>query len=185
MTVVLPAPGIRPLIESRPPCLSWRPVLITRVDLNQPTLDLGNDEEAEDGRRPSSAGVQVTLVRARWCAKQSPRLPDAGAWSTSLALALVEALHGHRSIAQLNRWVDDEVLAAIALHRRRRRAVGRAAAAPPVLQSVRVQHPHPEVAEVSAHVHIGRRSLAIAFRLEAAGERWLCTAAEFGPRHSS
>jgi hypothetical protein len=36
------------------------------------------------------------------------------------------------------------------------------------------------VAEVSAHVVIGKRSAAMAFRLEALGDRWLCTALELG-----
>ena len=50
------------------------------------------------------------------------------------------------------------------------------------LRSVRVQHPDPEVAEVSAHLVIGKRSAAMAFRLEALGDRWSCTALELGTR---
>jgi hypothetical protein len=53
------------------------------------------------------------------------------------------------------------------------------------LRSVRVQHPSREVAEVAVHVVIGKRSAAMAFRLEALGDRWLCTALEIGARRSA
>jgi hypothetical protein len=193
MTVATAPPPVRPLTESRPPGWTWPSAVSVPADRNQPTLDLTADASGTLGGlaraarfdvsgRPDPVGVQVTLVRARWCARQSRRLPDARTWSTSLALALVETLHGHRPIAQLNRWVDDDVLAAISLHRRRRRDEQRRPSAQPALRSVRLQHATPEVAEVSAHLSVGRRSMAIAFRLEAVGERWLCTAAEFGPR---
>ena len=56
--------------------------------------------------------------------------------------------------------------------------------APTALRSIRIQHPDPEVAEVSAHLIIGKRSAAMAFRLEAWGDRWLCTALELGARWS-
>ncbi len=188
MTLASPDVRVRPLMESRPPCRTWQPTLLAATQLNQPPLDWSSGpfaqrpDQPDQAVRPDHLGVHVTLVRARWCARQDPRLPDARGWSTSLALALVEALHGHRPIAQLNRWVEDDVLAAISLYRRRRRADPRRVATPPALRSVRLQHPAAQVAEVSAHLSIGRRSVAIAFRLEAAGERWLCTAAEFGPR---
>lgn len=188
MTSAPSAVRVRPLAESRPPCRTWQPSILAASDTNQPPLDLSLDEYDQlSGHptvvaRPDHGGVQATLVRSRWCARQDPRLPDARGWSTSLALALVETLHGHRPIAQLNRWVDDDVLAAISLYRRRHRAGSGRLATPPGLRSVRVQHPAADVAEVSAHLTIGRRSVAVAFRLEAAGERWLCTAAEFGPR---
>ena len=102
-----------------------------------------------------------------------------------MALALVETLHALRPVQQLNRWLDDDVMDALALHVRRRRATapapGGRAPAPPI-RSVRIQHPDPEVAEVSVHLGTARRSAAIAFRLEASGQRWLCTALELGPR---
>jgi len=188
MTTIAPAVRVGALAESRPPCLTWQPTMSAARESNQLPLDLtlGSVDQRADhphrAARPNPTGVQVTLVRSRWCARQATQLPDARSWSTSLALALVETLHGHRPIAQLNRWVEDDVLAAISLHRRRRRAEPSRVVTPPTLRSVRVQHPAAEVAEVSAHLSVGRRSMAIAFRLEAAGERWLCTAAEFGPR---
>jgi hypothetical protein len=102
-----------------------------------------------------------------------------------LALAIIQALLGQRSVAQLNRWMVEEVLAAISLSQRRNLKMRGRIAVPTALRSVRVQHPGPEIAEVSAHVAIGKRSVAMAFRLEALGDRWLCTALELGaPRES-
>lgn len=162
---------VRPLAESRPPGLTWPPTLAEPPVASQPPLDFA-----------SPPTVNPAIVnRSRWCARPDPRLPDARTWSSSLAMALVEALHAQRPIAQLNRWVDEEVLGAIFLAARRGRGpVGRLTV-PPVLRSVRLQHPHPEVAEVCAHVAVQGRSMALAFRLEALGDRWLCTALELGP----
>jgi hypothetical protein len=50
------------------------------------------------------------------------------------------------------------------------------------LCSIRVQHPHPEVAEVAARVAVGASSTAVALRLEALGNRWLGTALELDQR---
>ena len=55
-------------------------------------------------------------------------------------------------------------------------------AVPAAVRSVRVQHPDPAAAEVAAHMVIAKRSAAMAFRLEACGDRWLCTALELGAR---
>ena len=72
----------------------------------------------------------------------------------------------------------EEVLAAISMSQRRNLKIPGRIALRTALRSVRVQHPGPEVAEVSAHVAIGKQSAAMAFRLEALGDRWLCTAME-------
>jgi hypothetical protein len=85
-------------------------------------------------------------------------------------------------VAQLNRWMAEEVLVAISMYQRRSLSLHGRLAIPTALRSVRVQHPDPEVAEVSAHAVIGRQSAALAFRLEALGDRWLCTALELGIR---
>jgi hypothetical protein len=169
------------LIESRPPSLTWsRP---SPPQPNQPPLDL-TDQEANDAEvaAPDSRGVRVSLVKAGWAAKQRPGLPDAREWSTTLALALIQALLGQRAVSQLNRWVVDEVLVAISMYQRRSLALHGRIAIPAAVRSVRVQHSTPEVAEVAAHMAIGKRSAAMAFRLEALGDRWLCTALELGAR---
>lgn len=205
----MPAPPtlIRPLAESRPPAQTWSARPAPRPSNDQPTLDLGPEDLGDDHGlgyhglgsrlppRPVANGVEVTLVRSRWCARPDRSLPDARTWGVSLAQAMIETLHALRPAAQLNRWVAEDVLATLTLHQRRRR-VARAAASrsgshpsartapPPVLRSVRLQHPCPDVAEVSAHVVVAGRSTALAFRLEACGTRWLCTALELGPRPS-
>jgi hypothetical protein len=171
------------LIESRPPSLSWsRP---SPPQSNQPPLDFADHEPDHLIALPNDRGVRVSIVKARWAARQRAGLPDAQQWSTALALAVIQALLGQRPAAQLNRWVVEEVLVAISVHQRRRLSQHGRIAVPAALRSIRVQHPAPEVAEVSAHVAIGKRSTAMAFRLEALGNRWLCTALELGLRMDS
>lgn len=169
------------LIESRPPSLTWaRPAPPQR---NQPQLDLGGHEpDYVATTAPNARGVRVTTVKARWAARPRPGLPNAEEWSTMLALAIIQALLGQRPAAQLNRWIADEVLAAIMIFRRRNLREHGRIAVPTAVRSVHVQHPDPGVAEVAAHVVIGKRSRAMAFRLEALGDRWLCTALELGLR---
>jgi Family of unknown function (DUF6459) len=169
------------LIESRPPSLSWsRPPV---PQSNQPPLDFTDYElDHVETAAVNARGVQVSVVKARWAARQRPGLPDAQEWSTALALAVIQTLLGQRPVAQLNRWVAEEVLVAISSYQRRSLLMHGRLAVPTALRSVRVQHPDPEVAEVSAHLIIARRSAAMAFRLEALGDRWLCTALELGTR---
>jgi hypothetical protein len=170
--------SVRWLIESRPPSLTWaRP---SPQPSNQPPLDLIDHEFDHADDAANHRGVRVSTVKARWAARPRPGLPDAQEWSTTLALAVIQALVGRRPVAQLNRWVVDDVLMAINIYQRRSLSRHGRIAVPTALRSVRVQHPDPEVAEVSAHVVIGKRSAAMAFRLEALGERWLCTALELG-----
>jgi hypothetical protein len=171
-------PRIQWLIDSRPPSLTWaRPSPPPR---NQPQLDLIDQETDCAEPAGNDRGVRMSTVKARWAARPRPGLPDAQEWSAKLALAIIQALTGQRPAAQLNRWVVDEVLAAISMYQRRSLRTHGRIAVPAALRSIRVQHPDPEVAEVSAHVVIGKRSAAMAFRLEALGDRWLCTALELG-----
>jgi hypothetical protein len=171
------------LIESRPPSLTWaRP---SPEQSNQPPLDLIDHEfDHADDTAANHRGVRVSTVKARWAARPRPGLPDAQEWSTTLALAVIQALVGQRPVSQLNRWVVDEVLVAISMYQRRSLALHGRIAIPTAVRSVRVQHPDPEVAEVAAHVAMARRSAAMALRLEALGDRWLCTALELGARWS-
>lgn len=172
------------LIESRPPGLTWaRP---SPQQSNQPPLDLIDHEfDHADHTAANHRGVRMSTAKARWAARPRPGLPDAQEWSTTLALAVIQALVDQRPVSQLNRWVVEEVLATISIRQRRGRSLHGRTAVPTALRSVHVQHPGPEVAEVSAHVAIGKRSAAMAFRLEALGDRWLCTALELGARIES
>lgn len=174
--------SVRRLVESRPPAVSWWPsppaALTPHVD--QPMLELGEPAETELAQ-PRSPGVRATVVRARWTARPRRDLPDAAEWTGSLVVAVVQTLLGQRPVAQLNRWVADDVLGAVTLHQRRRAGADRGVVRVG-LRSLRVQHPHPEVAEVSAHVAVGGTATPVALRLEALGHRWLCTALEVDPR---
>jgi hypothetical protein len=99
-----------------------------------------------------------------------------------LVVAVVQALLGQRPVAQLNRWLSDEVRSAVVRRLRQHRATPPRRVVGVGLGSVRVQHPHPEVAEVAARVAVGTSTTAVALRLEALGDRWLCTALELDPR---
>jgi hypothetical protein len=181
VSAAVPALRVRPLVESRPPAVSWKPPPIRTVPPDQPALDL-SEPVALAMARPREPGVRFTVTRARWTARPRPDLPDAGEWSVSLVLAVVEALLAQRPIAQLNRWLADDVLSVVSRQQRQRRSTPSRRVVPVRLHSVRVQHPHPEVAEVAAHVAVGTATTALALRLEALGNRWLGTALELDPR---
>jgi hypothetical protein len=183
MSAIAPDPTIlvRPLVESRPPGSSWRHPATGLVAPDQPPLDLVGPAET-DLARPSARDVRATVVRARWTVRPRRDLPDAREWSAALALAVLQALLAQRPVAQLNRWLADDVLSRVSLQQRRRRTEPDRAVRRVLVQSVRVQHPGDEVAEVSAHLLVGIDHAAVALRLEALGERWLCTALEFDPR---
>jgi hypothetical protein len=125
--------------------------------------------------------VHTKISGQAWMATPRPGLPDATAWSTALAQLLIETLQGLRPIGQLNRWVDDRVLAAMTIQRRRQltNQRGPLRTRPAVLHSLHVQFPTPVAAEVAAHLILRGRSIALAFRIEEFYDRWLCTAVEF------
>ena len=85
------------LIESRPPSLTWaRP---SPQQSNQPPLDLIDHEvDHADDAAANHQGVRVSTVKARWAARPRPGLPDAQEWSTTLALAVIQALVGQRPV---------------------------------------------------------------------------------------
>jgi hypothetical protein len=172
------------LIESRPASLTWP--RSSPPQLNQPPLDLiDHGPDLAESTARNDRGVRVRTVKACWAAQPRQGLPDAEKWSTTLALAVIQALLGQRPVAQLNRWMVEEVLAAISMYQRRTLRVQGRNAVPAALRSVHVQHPSPEVAEVSAHVLIGKQSAPMAFRLEALGDRWICTALQVSARPQS
>ncbi len=113
---------------------------------------------------------------------------DPGAWASRFAQAVVEVVAGHRHVAQLLSWATPTVfrdlerraqLAARSTPTRRGIPNQRSAMRPQV-GSVHVCRLGPDVAEVSVRVRHGRRSRALALRLEATEGRWRCTAIEFG-----
>jgi hypothetical protein len=175
-----PTAPVRPLAESRPPCRTWPSDGRSGAARVPGVAEVGS-AAAAGPPRCASPGTRVGLVRGPWTAKPDPELPPVAAWSASLAVAVVEALLARRPVAQLNRWLSEEVLASVTLQQRRRRA-GSGAATPPALVLLRVQHPASRVAEVAAFLRVGRQPLVLALRLEGLGRRWLCTALELGGR---
>ena len=90
------------LVESRPPSLSWS--RSSPAQTNQPPLDLADqDPDVAEAAAPDNRGVRVSIVKARWAARPRPGLPDAQEWSTTLALAVIQALVGQRPVSQPNR----------------------------------------------------------------------------------
>jgi hypothetical protein len=176
-----PAVRVRPLRESRPPAMSWRSPETSLISPAQPPLSLTDPPEV-DLARPNGRAATSSVVRARWTVRPRRGLPDACEWGAALAMAVFQALLAQRPIAQLNRWLADDVLSAVSLQQRRRRTEPGQAVRPVAVRSVRVQHPNAEVAEVSTHVVVGKSHSAAALRLEAVGDRWLCTAFELDLR---
>jgi len=109
--------------------------------------------------------------------------PHAQAWAGTLAQAVVEVLAGDRPVGQLLRWTTGRVYAelssraAAAAHEC---TAVRASRARAVVRRVYVSQPAEGVAEASAVVSDGRRTRAMALRLQNADGRWMCTALELG-----
>jgi hypothetical protein len=110
-------------------------------------------------------------------------LPDPRTWVARLSRAAVEVQLGARRVAQLRRWLSDEVYDDLARATRRRSGrvaepYRRPAARPPrvVLRTVRTCEVADGVVEGCAVVDDGTRAWAIVLRLEGADGRWRCTA---------
>lgn len=126
---------------------------------------VGYDEEPARGPQPTS----------------TRDLPPAADWGGRLLRLVVEVMCGQRPRAQLLRWttpaVHDQVLAQM-LPRSRRGSTPKSQQ--PRISSVRVCEPVDGVAEVSAVVHGGHRTRAIALRMEGRDGRWQATVLETG-----
>jgi hypothetical protein len=115
--------------------------------------------------------------------RPTPRraLPEPAPWARTLAQATAEVVAGNRPVGQLLRWTTQEVYARIERAAARRPAVGPTGRPPsPVVRSVRLVEPADGVVEACAVVRTGRRSRALALRLEGLDGRWRCTALELG-----
>lgn len=159
-----------------------------QADRSDPAVVQGTlalDFTLPSGLSTLPATPRLHLVPALPAETQSERdLADARRWAGRLVQAVVEVLAGDRPVAQLVRWTEERVFADLA---------GRASAAavtrPPgltgsaraVVRSVRVCVPAPGVAEVSACVRRGKRTTAVAVRLEGGEGHWRATELELGP----
>jgi Family of unknown function (DUF6459) len=111
-------------------------------------------------------------------------VPAAGDWAGRFVQAVVEVIAGDRPLQQLIRWTDARVYSDLS---RRVRILGLTTSAASRhrtershVRSVHIYQPHPDAAEVAAHVRHGARSRAVAARLEAERGRWTCTALRLG-----
>ncbi len=106
------------------------------------------------------------------------------AWAARFAQAVVEVAGGDRPLPQLLRWTSPRVYAELGRRVRvmaqSRPVEQRRQTLRPQVRSVHLCRPVPTVAEVSVHVRHGRRSRAIAARLELRANRWTCTALRIG-----
>ncbi len=86
---------------------------------------------------------------------------------------LTEALEGRRALTQVARVMTEDAWLTYV------RVAEEASTLRPLrVESVRVQQPHGTCAEIAAHVRAGERSVALALRLEARADRWVCTSLE-------
>lgn len=138
-----------------PPTLAERLHVLKAHD---PCLDL---EDADEPRGPVP-GTDPSLLARR------------------LAGASVEVVLGRRPAAQLARWLTPGVLDAL----RSRAALTRDAMPPltraPAVRGVRVCALHEHLVEATAVVDDGRRTRAVALRLETHRGAWRATALELG-----
>ncbi|OYN94589.1 hypothetical protein B0O41_2470 [Propionibacteriaceae bacterium ES.041] len=93
-----------------------------------------------------------------------------------LATAIVDAVAGRRPLQQLIRWVDERVLAELALRSRLFRLRGRSVG----VRSVRLQRTEDRV-EATLRIGDDEHGEALALRFDLLGTRWVCTVADFGP----
>lgn len=100
-------------------------------------------------------------------------LPDPAKWAARIAQAVLECLFGPRPLQQLMRWTSETVYEHltenIGVRRPMRPVKGK-------VRVVRTSRPRREIVEASVVVQMGTRVKAVALRLEAYDDRWLCTA---------
>jgi len=164
-----PAAERAPIVLSQPP-LPWEPL---------PGDSAGNGP-GQGGAADGAAVVRTRRFGDSWAGPLPRRLPDPEAWCVRLATALLEALQGIRPVSQLARWLDPAAMAHLTLQARRRNPGQER----PGLHAVHLTRTGPTVVEAVAVYGGPERRAAMAFRLQAHGDRWLCTALELQPRGS-
>jgi hypothetical protein len=105
-------------------------------------------------------------------------LPDVKAWAHRFVAAMLETVEGRRGFGQVAKFVSPALGADIERKAgiRARMAAARTPGQPVLVRSVHVCELDDGIAEVSAVVRRGARTLAVALRLEGIDGRWMCTA---------
>jgi hypothetical protein len=114
-------------------------------------------------------GPQRTLASA---------LPAVRPWAQRFIQAMLESVEGRRGFGQISPFLSPTLVADMERKAgvRARMAAARTAAQPTVVRSVHVCELDDGIAEVSAVIRRGARTLAVALRLEGIDGRWMCTA---------
>ena len=182
---------LRPALDPRPPALEWSGPLTATIEVPPDQLPLLLVETPPTPGRIDSAGppgtacppVRVDPVPAGFEALARPEAYEEARTAVRwFAQLLTEATDGRRPLDALGCWLDEWVLAEVSrrvrLQRARRPRTPTAAPPPSVVSSLRAQLTTPTTLEVAVHLRRGRRSSAMAFRLDRADRRWRCTALE-------
>lgn len=137
--------------------------------------------EPIDAVEPSFGPPQVILDPILPAGRHPPDIegrvtPEDAAATTWLLSAIVEALNGHRPIAQLARHLDERVRPALEIRVRHVRRTD------PDLRilSIHLFTPAHGVIEACSTLDQGERARALAARLQAKHPGWLCTALRLG-----
>lgn len=144
-----------------PRLATCRPVPASRP----PAVPLVEPVQLEADLQPALPWTMVPEVLPA----HDPVEPELRQLASALMSALVEVLSGQRSSLQLERWVEPEVLNLVEHLRRSRRTQGL------TLRSLRVQAPHADALEVSAHLRQGAASRAAALRVSRRRGQWIAT----------
>jgi hypothetical protein len=184
------APHPSPLRIRRAPTSASARVAETGAEVSSPyvqgTLALDITGEVSPAAPPPAPPTLTVMAggRSPSFGPDGGGLPDPRDWAARFCQAIVEVIGGDRPAAQLVRWTSRDVYADL---NRRVRVLGltsnaatRGQVARPQVRSVRVCQPAPKIAEVAVHLQHGRRSRALAARLEIIDRRWLCTALQLG-----
>jgi Family of unknown function (DUF6459) len=169
-TAVIPLPSRR----------AWLPVdtLAARAEHTQGSLALSYSLPAGLSAHPRTTAL-VLLPHG------TPKGCTAGmeVWAATFIQAVVEVIASDRPLAQMVRWTSRRVYADIAQRQRwvaRHRGSSGVRSKRHQVATVRVCQPFAGCAEVAARVVFGRRSRAVAARLDMVNDRWVCTAITFG-----
>ncbi|TDE15963.1 Rv3235 family protein [Jiangella asiatica] len=148
----------------------------------QGTLAVSVGPSAQPAEPPALVVDDLPFEGSTPAAAAPAALPDPRRWTATLAQAAIEGVHGRRSLQQLVRWTDEAVFRALA-----RRAADQPATptARPRVRTIRACRVTDTVAETCVVVQLGRRVSAVAVRLEAVDDRWVCTAFDLVERPST
>jgi hypothetical protein len=118
----------------------------------------------------------VRIARFAPVAPASNGAPDPARWAVRLAEALLEVLAGLRPLTQLERWLSPTAMSQVAQSVRKRAARDR-----PTLFALHLHQDTAHAVEVAAVYGWPDERCAMAFRISAGGQGWVCTALTLPP----